>query len=47
MKAIVNRIYQGKSVLPRSPKDQIIREMAEFVSELVRTPITTNATVNQ
>ncbi|CAF3690242.1 unnamed protein product [Rotaria sordida] len=43
-KAIANKIYQEKSILPRSPKSRIIKEMTEFVSQLFHMPIINDAT---
>ncbi|CAF4805570.1 unnamed protein product [Rotaria sp. Silwood1] len=43
-KAIANKIYQGKSILPRLPKSRIIKEMTEFVSQLFHMPIINDAT---
>jgi hypothetical protein len=46
-KAIANRIYQGGSVVHRSPKSQIIKEIGEFVSQLFHIPMINDATVNE
>ncbi len=45
--AIANQIYQGGSVVHRSPKSQIIQEMSEFVSQLFHVPMINDATVNE
>ncbi|CAF4245895.1 unnamed protein product [Rotaria sordida] len=41
---IADKIYQGKPILPHSPKSQIIKEMTEFDSQLFHMPIISNAT---
>jgi hypothetical protein len=44
---IANKIYQGGSILYRSSKSRIIKEMGEFVSQLFHIPIINDATVNR
>lgn len=44
---IAKKIYQGESIVYRSSKSRIMKEMGEFVSQLFRLPIIDDATVNR
>jgi len=45
-KAIANKIYQGRSILYRSSKSRIMKEMGEFVSQVFHIPLINDTTVN-